>query len=300
MEVKDKVRRRRMDRIKELRETGPHASFPFKEAYYGEEDKQPQPPLYHNPYRDNHPMNDPEYVWKMKWERDMAEAGKERWNPDERFRFEPPSKGQIRTKLILSVFAFAAVWGLFQINHPFAQKGRDYVRTALTESYDFKQLAAWYEKQFNGTPSLLPALRSIKSEEAEKVSNMTKHYFTPVQGKIITSFEPSRLGITVQTKEGSPVFALDTGRVIYSGNKEDTGYTVVIQHANGLQSTYGWLEQPRVEVNDWIKGGETVGTAGKNNSAALGGASGGQGAALYFALTREGKFINPTEVVSFD
>ncbi|TBL81625.1 M23 family metallopeptidase [Paenibacillus thalictri] len=308
MDMKDNIRQRRLDRLKELRDSSRRPELQETERNY---EPFMEPKLYQQPVNyagryEEGPLDDPEFVWNKKMEREHgATVRYPRYNQAPPPRYETPSTGQIRLKVILSAFGFALIWGMFQWNQPLAVKGADYVRTALTESYDFKQLAAWYNTKFSGTTTLLPALRSFSNEEAQKVStNMTTHYFAPVQGKIITPFEPSRLGIVLQTKADSPVFALDTGRVISSGKKDDaeagpadiSGYTVVIQHASGLQSTYSGLEQPRVAVNDWIKGGETVGTAARTRSAG----SGADGATLFFAVSKNSVWINPAEVVSFD
>jgi stage IV sporulation protein FA len=295
MDIKDKIRQRRADRLRELHETSHHTVFPSVYSF-GNQDRNAYPPVYSdNRYEDSW-NEDPEYAWKKKWEREMAAADRRGVQDGINLRF--PSKNHIRIKVVTAVLVFGLVWGMFKIDHPLAVKGREYVKAALTQSYDFNRLAVWYEQTFNGSPSLLPALRSLRNPEAQKVAaDVTRHYFAPVQGKIISPFEPQRLGITVQTKANSPVFALDTGRVVFSGKKESTGYTVIIQHANGMQSIYGLLGKPMVEVNAWVKGGETIGTAGdqtKQNGSADG------LAALYFAVTKDNTFINPTEVVSFD
>jgi len=98
--------------------------------------------------------------------------------------------------------------------------------------------------------------------------------------------------VTLETKPDATVSAMDTGLVVYVGSKEDTGYTVILRHANGLQSVYGWIDQGRVELNDWIKGGETIGTVSKNST--------NQSGYLYFAVSKDNKFMNPADVVKFE
>ena len=203
-----------------------------------------------------------------------------------------PTRRGIRTKLLMSCVVFVLVWGMFQSNHPLANKGKAYVWSALNESFDFQPVALWYERQFGGTPTLLPALNPVKQQEAEKVTLDSKHYFAPVKGKVIAPYEPSRLGVTLETKPAATVAAMDTGVVVYAGSREDTGFTVIIRHAGGMQSVYGWIEQGRVEVNDWIKGGETIGLVSKNSSQPSG--------YFYFAVSKDNKFVNPAEVVNFD
>jgi stage IV sporulation protein FA len=306
MEAKDKIRQRRMERIKQLQEQEGFASYnPYHPVEYSNasrpktlSNKNTPIPRGDGANDDSETSyyssrwNDPEYVWKQKYNRDMTERQRESDYMDgDGGRFMPTRRG-IRTKLLISCVLFGAVWGLFQFNHPLANKGKAFITSALNEPFDFQPVALWYERQFGGTPTLLPALNPVKQEEAQKVTLDSKHYFVPVKGKVIAGFEPNRLGITLETKAEASVAAVDTGLVVYAGSREDTGYTVIIRHTNGLESVYGWVEQGRVELNDWIKGGETIGFVSKNSSK--------QAGYFYFALSKNNKFVNPADVVNFD
>ncbi|WP_282941279.1 M23 family metallopeptidase [Paenibacillus sp. RC67] len=298
MNTKNSIRQRRMERIRELQSSAERRPLPshqpvrqheLLETYRLPDRRQEE--VTEGPLQDAGRWNDPEYVWKQKWNQDMSQREYAYDEGSERSPFMP-SKGGLRLKLIVSCFIFALIWGMFQWNDPLANKGKAYISSALNESFQFQSVALWYERQFGGTPSLLPALNTLYQEEAQKVDLVSKHYFTPVKGKIIAPFETSRLGVTVETKSDTPVAAMDTGLVVYVGNKEDTGYTIIIRHTNGLQSVYGWIEQGKVELNDWIKGGETIGTVSKNSSK--------QAGYLYFAVSKDNKFVNPADVVQFE
>jgi stage IV sporulation protein FA len=235
-------------------------------------------------------MSDPEYVWNRKWKEEFS-------NPDYNSNDDggSPFRPRMKTfflKLWISCAIFASIWTLFQLNHPWANIGKSYISSALHDPFDFRAVSLWYERELGGNPSLLPAWLPGKQQEAQKVTADTKHYFPPVKGMVIASYEPSRLGITLETKPDATVAAFDTGLIIYTGNKDDTGYTIIIRHTNGLQSVYGWIEQSEVELNDWIKGGETIGTVSKNSSKHAG--------YLYFAVSKDNRFINPADVVGFD
>ncbi|TDF97642.1 M23 family metallopeptidase [Paenibacillus piri] len=305
METRDKVRQRRMERIRQLQEADRSAYYSPSE-YAGPArpeqsslERVPRIGGRENPYaagyrKDLDRWNDPEYVWKQKMERDRNISGTYRngdFRDDGGNRFVPSRRG-LRAKLVISCMLFAAVWGIFHVNHPWANKGKAFITAALNEPYDFQKVALWYERQFGGTPTLLPALNPVKHEEAQKVSADASHYFAPVKGKVIAPFEPGRQGITLETKTDATVAAVDKGLVVFAGNREDTGYTIIIRHTNGMQTVYGWIEQGKVELNDWIKGGETIGTVSKNSSRPSG--------YLYFAISKDNKYINPADVVSFD
>lgn len=305
METKNKVRQRRMERIRSLQESGAerrtyhmtapheesHTRFQSKPAGAGGELRHSRGPAVEPELIER--WNDPEYAWKQRWEKNLGNYSYE----DDNHSYEGgrwgPGKRRFRRKLILSCILFALVYGMFQWDHPWANRGKAFVSSTLQEPFDFQPVALWYERQFGGSPHLLPALNPVKQPDAEKVSVLSKHYFPPVKGsKIIAPYEPSRLGVTLETKADATVSAIDTGLVVYVGSKEDTGYTVIIRHTNGLQSVYGWIEQGRVELNDWVKGGETIGTVSKNST--------NQSGYLYFAVSKDNAFVNPAEVVRFD
>jgi stage IV sporulation protein FA len=233
---------------------------------------------------------DPEQEWNRKWEREWRQYREQDDPPREDHGF--PSKSRIGTHIVLSGLLFAAVWGMFRVDHPLTEQGRVYVRAALTQSMDLNGLAAWYDRHFGGSPSFLPAMDPSKHQEpAQRVSVTSKHFFTPLQGKLLSGFNPDKSGILLEAKAGSPVSAIDKGVVVFAGLKEESGYTVILQHSDGMKSVYGKLEPGTVEVNDWLQGGETVGLVAK---------SGGAASSLYFAVQKNEKYVNPADVVTLD
>jgi stage IV sporulation protein FA len=272
MEIRDKGRKRYLEYIQQRQEDNGEE--------WNRNKREMEDPL----------MSDPEYVWNRKWRQEYSKH-KDYINDDGGSPFRPSARTFL-VKLFLSCIIFSVIGGLFQLNHPWANKVKSTISLALNNTFDFQTVALWYERQFGGNPSLLPAWLPGKQQEAQKVTADTKHYFSPVKGKVIAPYEPSRLGITLETRADATVAAFDTGLVIYTGSKEDTGYTVIIRHTNGLQSVYGWVEQSKVELNDWVKGGETIGTVSKNSSK--------QAGYLYFAVSKDNRFLNPADVVGFD
>lgn len=243
---------------------------------------------------------DPEFVWKRQ-ERDRWSALEEHvgvvsssgaWN-DRVGGLKPPTVRQIWIKLGISAALFAGIWMMFQVDHPLADRGRQWVRAALTEEYDFSAAAAWYEREFGGLPAFIPALRAKTDPEAKKASSPAlQHLYAPVRGKVVASSVDGEPGVTLRTAPDAPVAALDTGRVVTVSAGTDKATVVVIQHAGGLQSIYGWIADTTLKANDWVKGGETIGRVTTD-------AAGGAGK-LYVAVKKDNQYLNPTEVVAFD
>ncbi|CAG7631164.1 hypothetical protein PAESOLCIP111_03271 [Paenibacillus solanacearum] len=297
METKKNVRDRRMEKIRRLKEgtagtinAGTHGSHTMlpREAV-GRERYPEKRDAMEKEEAPNYLRTDPEVEWNRKWQRDFTVYGRDDEGP-------PPERGSWRgrmgARILISGFLFAAVWLMYQWEDPLADKGRKWVTASLTESIDVVKLAGWYERKFGGAPSFLPAINPGKHQDATKVSALTKHYFIPVQGKLIAAFTPGQNGVLIEAKPGAPVSAVDTGLVSFAGNKEDTGFTVVVRHTDGIETVYGHLDQGKVQLNDWIKGGETLGTVAKPQGQASG--------TLFFAMAKDGKPVNPTDVISFD
>lgn len=203
-----------------------------------------------------------------------------------------PSRSQIWVKLILSAILFGFTWGIFHVNHPWAEWGKRFVTEALTKEMDVQNLAAWYHSRFEGAPSFIPAFGNHKKEEAVKVNGRPVRYYPPVKGTLISSFTSNRQGVFVETDPGTKAVAMDAGRILFAGSREDTGYTVIVQHAGGYRSEYGNMKPARWQQNDWIKAGEIIGTVGEDPGTGKG--------KLYFAVMKDQRYVNPSDVVPFD
>jgi len=298
MEVKRNVRKRRMERIQQLlgRESaeGRGDALPFKP----QAQDMPSPASIapqQSVVPDDPRLQDPEYVWKQKsksgfgfdhWTGSSSDDDQERdWLQDWLRRF--------RLRLLICLVLLALVWGLFQLRLPWAEKAQSFVASAVTEPLKFESVATWFEQTFGDAPTFIPTYRQDKPSEAINASTGQKRtYFTPVQGVVSVPFASGGTGIELRTEKGKPVSALDDGQVVAAALSDETGYTVTIRHPNGVESTYGWLELPRVQANDWIKGGETIGYAGAGERQ-------GEGK-LYYAIKADKVYVNPADVVSFD
>ena len=73
-------------------------------------------------------------------------------------------------------------------------------------------------------------------------------------------------GIDIQGKVGDPIESFGPGRVIFSGQMQGYGNTVVIQHDNGLQTLYGHLNSRSVEAGARVTENTVVGTMGRSGN----------------------------------
>lgn len=73
-------------------------------------------------------------------------------------------------------------------------------------------------------------------------------------------------GIDYGLPEGTEVVAVDTGKVIQSGDNEEWGISVTLEHPWG-QSIYAHLKETKVNVGDEVEVGKPVGLSGKTGAA---------------------------------
>ncbi|MDR3151744.1 MAG: M23 family metallopeptidase, partial [Holosporaceae bacterium] len=114
----------------------------------------------------------------------------------------------------------------------------------------------------------------------------------PVKGKIISNFgdvvdgSPND-GINIKPSGDAKVRAADTGTVIYSGNKleEEFGNVVIVQHDNGLITSYAHLSNAAVKDGDIVAAGDIIGQAGKSGNVSE--------QQLHFEVMKDKKPVNP-------
>ena len=134
-----------------------------------------------------------------------------------------------------------------------------------------------------------------KSEIVKVTKPIPRNLNWPCKGKVISKFGRIRHpkyntttrnnGIDIKAERGSPVYAVSSGKVSYSGRFLGYGNIILLEHENGLYSLYGHLERIMVQLGDRVPKGEQIGTVGETSSLA--------GPMLHFELRKGGKPINP-------
>lgn len=101
-------------------------------------------------------------------------------------------------------------------------------------------------------------------------------------------------GIDFSTASGSKVYSILDGKVSKVYTNVLDGTVIVIKHNNGLESTYGSLdENVLVKVGDDVSRGETIGVVSNSSSS-----ESSAGAHLHFSMTDEGKKIDPASYLN--
>ncbi|SNZ11338.1 stage IV sporulation protein FA [Terribacillus aidingensis] len=204
-------------------------------------------------------------------------------------KYEPPrtehtSKFAARFmfRLIVSATLFFGTALYLQADHPFVEKTKATVITALTEEFPFATVNSWYQDRFGDPVALKPGEEGAEVIEAQAM---------PVNGTVVQPFDESKEGILIESDQKSDVVAVDEGIVIFAGNDRDTGKTIILQHADKSKSIYGHLQA--IEVNQYqrIDSNEKIGEFVPNEENAQ---------SIYFALQQGNKFLNPIQEAPVD
>lgn len=137
------------------------------------------------------------------------------------------------------------------------------------KSLEFTKARKIYSKYFG---NIIP-IEKIMAEE-KPVFNEKLAY------KKETAYEN---GVELQVSQNYLVPALESGVVIFLGEKNDYGKTLIIEQVNGIAVFYSNIEFVDIKLYDFIEKGELLGEAKEEK--------------IYLAFSKEGKYLNYKEFI---
>ena len=119
-------------------------------------------------------------------------------------------------------------------------------------------------------------------------------FFAPITGSITQEFNISNkhFAIDISQKAGTPVKAIEDGRVLFSEWTTETGYVLIIEHGTGFISVYKHNGVLLKQQGDFVKSGEAIATVGSTGELTT-------GSHLHFELWYNGYPVNPTNYIDF-
>ena len=119
-------------------------------------------------------------------------------------------------------------------------------------------------------------------------------FFAPITGNITQKFdvENKHFAIDISQKTGTPVKAIEDGRVIFSEWTTETGYVLIIEHGTGFISVYKHNGALLKKQGDFVKSGEAIATVGSTGELTT-------GPHLHFELWYNGYPVNPINYIDF-
>jgi murein DD-endopeptidase MepM/ murein hydrolase activator NlpD len=96
-------------------------------------------------------------------------------------------------------------------------------------------------------------------------------------------------GIDIAARAGTPVIAVASGLVTWSGSRIGYGETIDLEHGNSLMTRYAHNAENLVDVGDYVRRGQII--------ARLGGSGRTTGPNLHFEVRRHEQAVDPLEYV---
>lgn len=112
----------------------------------------------------------------------------------------------------------------------------------------------------------------------------TKDNSTPVFNNIsYSSVENYKNGVKLNVSMNETVSAITSGIVVFIGEKEELGNTIIIQGNDGVDIWYSNITDTNIKVYDYVESGSILGTSNSNE--------------LYLTLIKDGKYMNYEEYI---
>lgn len=170
---------------------------------------------------------------------------------------------------------------------------RDYSNIVFNRSAEDSLFRARVEQEEKYS---LQASSSSLGTSSGEVSNLANiHFFPPVKGIISSNYDPRtrHYAIDIVTQPKAVVSSTLEGTVIMTGWTMETGFVIMIQHANNLVSVYKHNARLLKEMGDRVWAGEAISIVGDSGELYT------SGPHLHFELWFNGEPLDPAQYVFF-
>ena len=160
---------------------------------------------------------------------------------------------------------------LGNVQQPWAKKAASAVEKALTMEIDLDKSLG----QLTFVQKLMPESTLVFFN-----LNSKHELMQPVQGELLHPYSQTQPWLMFGSEDGSNVCAAADGIVAAVSPMADSGYGVLIDHGNGLESVTACLAEVDVEPGTEVFRGGSIGKSSEN---------------VYFELRESGESTDPTE-----
>ena len=169
-----------------------------------------------------------------------------------------------RVLVTIAIFLFGMI--LVKCDVSFKNKILDNV---YNKQFKFVQLGEIYQKYFGNILSIDKVLVDEKPVFQEKLSYLKSSKYKD--------------GVKLTVDENYMVPILESGIVIFLGEKEGYGNTVVVEQVDGIDVYYSNVSVSNIKLYDYVEKGELLGEA--------------QDKKLYLLFQKDGKFLDYKEYI---
>lgn len=96
-----------------------------------------------------------------------------------------------------------------------------------------------------------------------------------------TNIEPFKNGVKLTVDINEAISVITSGIVVFIGEKEDLGNTIIIQGNDGVDIWYSNITENDIKVYDYVEAGNILGSSNSEN--------------IYITINKDGEFINYEE-----
>ena len=170
------------------------------------------------------------------------------------------------SKFLVSIIVFLIGMILVKQNVKF----KSIIETKLyTESFPFQKAKSLYEKYLG---NILSVEKKLKKEEAvfnEQLSFNKESKFYD--------------GVKLEVTDNYMVPVLESGVVVFIGEKDKYKNTIIVEQVNGVDTFYGNVNASKIKLYDYVEKGELLGEVNNNE--------------LYLVFQKEGKYLDYKEYI---
>lgn len=148
-------------------------------------------------------------------------------------------------------------------------KANPNLKKSLTENiyeknFKFTKTKKFYEKYFGNILSLEKVVKKEQPVFSEKLAFSKK--------------EAYEKGVKLKVSNNYMVPALESGIVVFMGEKENYGQTIIIEQVDGIDTFYSNINYNNIKLYDYIEKGELLGETKGNN--------------LFLSFQKNGEFLD--------
>ena len=152
---------------------------------------------------------------------------------------------QFINKLLISIIILLSCLIVNKKNPTLMNKVKKYV---FEENINFTKIKKAYNKYFG---KYIGEDNNIEEVFTEKLEYKSKSLYKD--------------GVKLEVSDGYLIPALESGIVTFMGEKEEYGYTIIIEQVNGINVWYSNINPKDIKMYDYIKKGDLIGECkGKN------------------------------------
>ena len=144
----------------------------------------------------------------------------------------------------------------------------NFYKYVYQDNISFAKINKWYENKFGSALPFSKYFEEVTPVFNEKLSYKEKNKYKD--------------GVSLLVEDDYLVPAIDSGIVIFIGEKEGYGNTIIIQQENGIDVWYSNLKEINLKLYDYIKEGNLIGVS--NNK-------------LYLVFTKDGEVVDYQEYI---